>query len=35
MSNFESDVDFTDKVVLAKAIHQLLSTESTEIRNTI
>ena len=27
--------DFTDKVVLAKAIHQLLSTESTEIRNTI
>jgi hypothetical protein len=35
MSQFDQDVDLTDKVVLAKAIHQLLSTESTEIRNTI
>ena len=35
MSQFDQDVDLTDKVVLAKAVHQLLSTESTEIRNTI
>ena len=35
MSQFDQDGDLTDKVVLAKAVHQMLSTESKDIRSTI
>lgn len=36
MQNFgQQDFDCEDKVMVAKAVHQLLSTESNEVRNAI
>ena len=36
MQNFgQQDFDCTDKVMVARAVHQLLSTKSNEIRNAI
>lgn len=35
MSQFDPNGDLTDKVVLAKVVHQMLSTESKEIRGAI